>query len=145
VFHWHQIPIQALSFLIFNHMNSSLASQILEAEEQLRQAMLASDVAVLEALLSSNLLFTNHLGQRISKEADLAAHRSGELKIKQLAPSAPAIQVVSDTVAVVSVRVCMDGTYAGRPAGGDFMFTRVWARTDAGSWQVAAAHAGLVA
>lgn len=125
-------------------MNSDLESQIIEVEEQLRQAMLASDVLALDALLSSDLIFTNHLGQRVPKEADLAAHRSGNLKIDRLTPSAQRIQPVTDAVAVVSVRVHIDGTYAGQAAGGDFMFTRVWGLTDAGRWQVVAAHAGMV-
>ncbi|MEZ5703427.1 MAG: nuclear transport factor 2 family protein [Burkholderiaceae bacterium] len=125
-------------------MNSHLESQIIEVEEQLRQAMLASDVSALDALLSSDLVFTNHLGQRVPKAADLAAHRSGELTIKRLTPSAQRIQPVTDAVAVVSVCMLIDGTYAGQSAGGQFMFTRVWGLTGAGRWQVVAAHAGLV-
>lgn len=126
-------------------MNSRLNAQIVEMEETLRRAMLASDVAALDALLSSDLVFTNHLGQRLTKEADIAAHRSGALRIAQLLPSAQQIQSITDDVAVVSVRTRIDGTYAGQPAGGDFMFTRVWACSAAGTWQVVAAHAGVVA
>jgi hypothetical protein len=46
---------------------------------------------------------------------------------------------------VVSVRMRLIGTYGGAPANGDFRFTRVWARSRQETWQVVAAHAGLIA
>jgi len=48
-------------------MDQSIEAQIVECEERLRQAMLQSDVAVLDQLLSPNLIFTNHLGMLMSK------------------------------------------------------------------------------
>ncbi len=57
--------------------NKDLEIQITDAEEQLHQAMLASDVLVLDELLAQDLVCTNHLGQRIGKEDDLSAHKSG--------------------------------------------------------------------
>jgi hypothetical protein len=38
-------------------------------------------------LLSPELIFTNHLGQVLGKADDLAAHRSGLLRIEELRPS----------------------------------------------------------
>jgi hypothetical protein len=52
-------------------MSDNLQAQIVELEERLRQAMLHSDVAKLDALIAPELLFTNHLGQRISKQMGL--------------------------------------------------------------------------
>lgn len=125
-------------------MNSTVEAQIHNAEEQLRQAMLASDVETLDALLADELIFTNHLGQVLSKQDDLAAHRSGVVTIDELTPSEQRMQIHGN-VAVVSVRVHLVGSYAGTPAQGDFRFTRVWARLDAGAWQVVAGHATVVA
>jgi Domain of unknown function (DUF4440) len=68
-------------------MNDNLQSQILELEEQLRQAMLHSNVAELDALIAPELLFTNHLGQIFSKQDDLDAHRSGKFKFTEITPS----------------------------------------------------------
>lgn len=42
--------------------------QILEAEELLCKAMLESDIVTLDKLLSSDLIFTNHLGQVLGKK-----------------------------------------------------------------------------
>ena len=43
-------------------MNRAVESEVLEAEDLLRGAMLRSDVEALDALLAPELLFTNHLG-----------------------------------------------------------------------------------
>jgi hypothetical protein len=68
-------------------MHRPLHAQIAEAEDQLRTAMLSSDVAALNELLTEDLIFTNHLGQLLGKNDDLSAYRSGVLKIVRLEPS----------------------------------------------------------
>ena len=125
-------------------MSDTVEVQIRDAEERLRQAMLASDAETLDALLADALVFTNHLGQVLGKQDDLAAHRSGVVTITELTPSEQRIQCHGD-VAVVSVRGRLVGSYAGTPSHGDFRFTRVWARSDAGPWQVVAGHATVMA
>jgi ketosteroid isomerase-like protein len=118
--------------------------QIEDAEDRLRTAMLNSDVSALDELLAPDLIFTNHLGQLLGKENDLAAHRSGLLRVEELKPSERHIRLIGD-VAIVSVRMRLSGTYDGNPANGDFRFTRVWALTPDKSWRVVAAHSGTVA
>jgi len=124
-------------------MHSSSQAQIQEVEDQLRTAMLNSDVAALNELLAPDLIFTNHLGQLLGKDDDLAAYRSGVLKIVSLEPSELHVRALGDA-AVVSVRMQLSGTYEGAPANGDFRFTRVWARSQQERWQIVAAHAGLI-
>jgi ketosteroid isomerase-like protein len=124
-------------------MQISLQAQIAEVEDRLRTAMLGSDIAALDELLASDLIFTNHLGQLLGKEDDLAGYRSGALKIVSLEPSEQHVRALGD-VAVVSVRMRLTGSYEGAPANGDFRFTRVWARSQEERWQVVAAHAGLI-
>lgn len=125
-------------------MNRPMEAQIEEAEQQLRKAMLHSDVPALDGLLASDLIFTNHLGHVLGKEDDLAAHRSGVVKIEALEPSEMQIRLRGD-VAIVSVRVRLEGTWNGNPASGNFRFTRVWSHSPSGAWQVIAAHSGLIA
>jgi ketosteroid isomerase-like protein len=125
-------------------MQSPLQVQIVEVEDQLRTAMLNSDVAALNELLAPDLIFTNHLGQLLGKSDDLAAYRSGVLKIAGLEPSEQHVRVLGE-VAVVSVRMQVSGTYEGAPANGDFRFTRVWARSQQEIWQIVAAHSVLIA
>jgi len=125
-------------------MPSSLEEQIVQIEDRLRTAMLRSDVAALDELLAPDLIFTNHLGQLLGKDDDLAAYRSGVLKVVSLESSEQLVRALGD-VAVVSVRMRLIGTYGGAPANGDFRFTRVWARSQRETWHIVAAHAGLIA
>jgi len=125
-------------------MCNPIKKQISESEERLRLAMLQSDVNALNELLAPELIFTNHLGQMLTKKDDLAAHQSGTLKIEILEPSEQHIQMIADDVAVVSVRVHLSGSYAGARSEADFRFTRIWAPSSAGDWRVVAAHSSIV-
>jgi hypothetical protein len=125
-------------------MNPNMEAQITDAEDRLRAAMLSSDVEILTELLAPDLIFTNHLGQLQSRESDLAAYRSGMLKIEQLVPSEHHVLLIHDA-AIVSVRVQLTGKYNGASANGVFRFTRVWSLSTKKSWHVVAAHSGLVA
>jgi ketosteroid isomerase-like protein len=125
-------------------VSKAIEEQILAAEERLRLAMLGSDVSALDELLSPELVFTSHLGHVLKKKDDLAAHRSGLVKIDELTPSEQTVQLHGD-VAIVSVRVHLSGSYAGTPSEADFRFTRVWALSPSGTWQVVAGHACIVA
>jgi len=125
-------------------MNEAIETQILAAEEQLRIAMLNSDLRALDELLAPEMIFTNHLGQLLGKKDDLGAYQSGLLQVKELTPSERQIQIHEKT-AVVSVRMRLSGTYDGCPANGDFRFTRVWTAASArNSWHIVAAHATRV-
>ena len=124
-------------------MNEASETQILAAEEQLRIAMLNSDLRALDELLAPELIFTNHLGQRLGKKDDLGAYQSGLLKVLELAPSERHIQL-HENIAIVSVRMRLTGSYNGSPANGDFRFTRVWAAAGESRWHIVAAHASLV-
>jgi ketosteroid isomerase-like protein len=125
-------------------MNKTVETQIVEAEERLRLAMLASDVSVLDDLLAPQLIATSHLGEIVRKQDDLAAHKSGLIKINELNPSEQQIRLYGE-VAIVFVRMQISGTYNGNPANGDFRFTRVWAISPNGTWHIVAAHIGMIA
>ena len=104
-------------------MQSPLQVQIVEVEDQLRTAVLSSDLTALNEFLAPDLIFTNHLGQLLGKSDDLAAYSSGVLKIDGLEPSEQHVRVVGE-VSVVSVRMQVSGTYEGTPSKGDFRFAR---------------------
>ncbi|MDJ0747630.1 MAG: nuclear transport factor 2 family protein [Xenococcaceae cyanobacterium MO_167.B27] len=124
-------------------MSNSIETQILEAEERLRLAMLDSDVRVLDELLALELVFTNHLGQVLGKQDDLAAHQSGKFKIETLTPSDRRIQVIGN-VASVTVKVHLVGSYAGAGFDNDLRFTRIWNLSSNGTWQIVTAHSSVV-
>ena len=124
-------------------MSNSIESEIVKIEECLRLAMLQSDVAVLDELLSPDLIFTNHFGHVMTKGDDLSAHKSGLLRIEEISLSKNRIQII-DNVAVVTVQAHLVGSYAGERSENDFRFTRIWAASKNGAWHVVAAHSCVV-
>lgn len=123
-------------------MIKTILSAIVESEERLREAMIASDILELDALLSKDLVFTNHLGNVISKSDDLEGHRLRYFIIEGLVLSDQLIKIVGE-IAIVTVRAEIQGTYKNSPANGVFRFTRVWG-IEQGSLKVLAGHSCLV-
>jgi hypothetical protein len=116
---------------------------IVKLEEDLRQAMLVSDVNKLNELISDSLIFTTFTGALIDKNTDLETHRSGLLKISELTPSEQKIQLY-DNFAIVSVKMQIKSTYNNNPSAGNFRFTRAWANPE-GHWQIIAGHVSQIA
>lgn len=118
-------------------------AEIERCEQQLRDAMLHSDVAQLDRLLSDGLIFTNQDGARLNKADDIAAHRSGLLAITTLSEQGERIiQRFGDT-AIVCLTTEVSGEYAGQPFSGTFAYSRVWRHKD-GRWQIVLAHCSAV-
>lgn len=112
-------------------------------ETRLKDAMLASDVAELDKLLASDLVFTNHLGQLMSKSDDLEAHRSGAVRIAEVEADDVEIKLL-DGVAIVLAKVHIAGEFFGHQSTADFRFTRVWAKGAGDAWQLSVAHSTLI-
>lgn len=117
--------------------------QIIQLEEKLRQAMLASDVAKLDELLASDLVFITHTGGVISKADDLATHGSGLLKISNIDFSERHIRH-EGAIAVVSVLAALKGSYDQQSFAGNFRYMRVWRLKDS-QWQIFMGQATQVA
>lgn len=124
-------------------MNNDKQAQIIEAEALLRNAMLKSDIAVLDQLLSPDLVFTNHFGQVLGKQDDLDAHQSGLLHISEITVHHQEIKITTD-IAIVLAEITISGRYNGSPANGDFRFTRVWQHVEDDRWQVIVAHSSII-
>ena len=112
-------------------------------EARLRRAILAGDVNELDALIAEDLLFVSHLGQILTKETDLAAYRSGALKIDRLDFSETDVRPMGEVVVVVT-RASLAGSHENAPFSGEFRYTRLW-RQRAGAWQIAAGHCSAIA
>ncbi|MGL5873647.1 MAG: nuclear transport factor 2 family protein [Xenococcaceae cyanobacterium] len=124
-------------------MSKHSEAKIAEIEERLRQAMLKSDVAELDALIAPELIFTNHLGQLVSKQQDLDTHRAGMLKLRELMPSDRRIQL-NEGFSVVSVQMHLLGSYDGAAIDVNIRYTRVWSVSSAGTLQIVAGQASIV-
>ena len=111
-------------------------------ENRLIEAMKASDVQELDALIADELIFTAHNGMMFTKQDDLAAHSSGNIKIFEINTSEQVIKIVDD-IAIVSVLMEISGSFFGNTEVGFFRFTRIWKPED-GNWKIIAAHSTQV-
>ena len=111
-------------------------------EAALRQAQLAGDAAALDRLVDEALVFTGPDGALYGKADDLEAHRQGWVRITRLDPSEERVQRFG-SIAVVSVRMEMAGTFRGTAFAGPFRYTRVWCERPDG-WRVVAGHVSAV-
>lgn len=110
---------------------------IKHSEEQLRRAMLESDVAVLDQLIHESLVFSSPMGALVRKDDDLENHRSGRQKLTKLVPRDLVIELFGDDLGIVTVLTEVEGTFDGQPFGGTFRYVRTWRREN-GNWQVIA-------
>ena len=115
---------------------------ILAREAELQAAMLANDVAALDRLIDDALMFTTLEGAVIGKQDDLDAHRARRLQLTRLEPSDRRM-LRCGTAVIVSVRMELEGTWDGAPAGGVFRYTRVWCERPDG-WRAVAGHMSAV-
>ena len=126
-------------------MNPSMRdTEIAALEAELREAQLTADVNRLDRLIDADLLFTGPDGELATKGDDLAAHRSGVVRMSSHEPEAMRIRWIGDDVAVVALRTRLAGEVAGQPFAGTWRYTRVWSRAD-GRWRIVAGHVSQVA
>jgi len=98
---------------------------ILSFETALVEAQLTGDVAALERLLDDELYFTGLGGRVYSKADDLAAHRSGQLRITKMRPLERHITALGPVV-VVSVLMDAEAIVAGVANVATLRYTRIW-------------------
>ena len=115
---------------------------ILAGEAELREAMLANDVAALDRLIDDALVFTTLEGVVIGKQDDLDAHRARRLQLTRLEPSDQRVLRCGAT-AIVSVCMEIEGTWDGAPVGGALRYTRAWCER-ADGWRVVAGHMSTI-
>jgi|WetSurMetagenome_2_1015567.scaffolds.fasta_scaffold294534_2 ketosteroid isomerase-like protein len=120
----------------------TIIEQIIEIEQVLLQAMLTSDVKVLDDLIADDLIFTDHTGRVVNKSTDIEAHRTGSLNMESIEPSEQVIKIY-DKTAIVSVLMQIKGQYLNHPFQGKIRYSRVWINID-NSWKIVAGHSSSV-
>jgi Domain of unknown function (DUF4440) len=102
--------------------------RIMTLESRLRDAMLSSDVAELDALIDDRLLFVGPDGGVYSKADDLALHRSGATRVHAINVEESRVEL-HDGSATVVVTASLAGEFHGAAFSGRFRYLRVWACT----------------
>jgi ketosteroid isomerase-like protein len=116
-------------------MNLAIETQIRACEARLYAAMLASDVADLDALIADDLLFCGPTGELATKAMDLELHRTGGTVFQELVPQDLEVRVWGEQLAIASAKVFLRGVYLGNAFAGDFRYMRVW-RDGEGGWRI---------
>jgi ketosteroid isomerase-like protein len=116
-------------------MNPNIEAKIRDCETRLYAAMIASDVAELDALIADDLLFVGPTGELATKAMDLELHRTGGTKFHELVPKELEIRVWHEQLAIAAAKVFLSGTYLGNEFAGDFRYLRVWGHSESG-WQI---------
>lgn len=109
---------------------------ISKLEEELRLAMIESNVEVLDKLIDNSLAFTSPNGTIATKQMDLSAHKSKIQKIINLQPSNQNI-TLHDNIAVVTVKMDLKGNFADIDISGQYQYLRVWQNKN-GNWKIIA-------
>lgn len=108
-------------------MNAILLNKqkILEAENQLLEAMKSSNIEILDQLLHDDLLFVLPSGEVITKQMDLETHQSGNLVLEEITSSIDAITPIDENV-VVTLSSMIKGKMSEQHFEGNFRYLRVW-------------------
>lgn len=113
-----------------------------DAEQRLQAAVRTGDVEALDLLLDDRVVYTGPDGSSVTKQQDLAAHRSRALAVEVLEQQDLQVTVVGAT-GVTRVLAALRGTAGGSPFAARLRYTRTWVHAD-GAWRVLAAHASAV-
>ena len=112
------------------------------SEERLRTAMIAGNVEVLSELIDDDLVFTGPMGNVMTKEEDLDAHRSRLLQIQRLDTFENRLHP-SHGVVVATSKAKLEATYDQHTVSGTFAYTRIWYKGEHG-WRIVAGHCSRI-
>ncbi len=103
--------------------------EVIDAENRLLAAQLASDIETLNLLLSDELAAVAPGGQILTKKADLDAHKAKTMTINEAASVIDDIKL-HGTTAITIVTMTAKGILMGTHLEGVFRYFRVWKRID---------------
>lgn len=103
---------------------------VIEAENKLFSAQLASNVEILDQLLHDDLVAVTPTGEIVTKEMDLDAHRAKTMIIENVSTEINDIKITGNNIALTVVTMTAKGKMTGMPIEGRFRYFRVWKRFD---------------
>lgn len=112
------------------------------AETRLQHAQLTSNVAALESLLHTDLVYVAPDGAAFSKSQDLESHSSGQLRLTRL-DQLEGTSRQFDSAGVSRARIRLAGLAGGQPFEAEMIYTRTWLFLD-GRWQVIQAQSSSI-
>lgn len=114
-----------------------------QLEDRWRNAMLAGDVSTLSALLADDYIGISPSGALQTKDDTVRTIRSGVFHFKSLAMSDRKVRFYGPT-ALVTSRAEVTGTGPSGDISGSYRYTRVYARSANGVWQIVSFEANRI-
>lgn len=122
--------------------SSGAEAQVMELDRQAFDAFLRMDTSWHEKNEAEDIIVVNLDGSVTNKQQDIAAMKSGDIKVESGTYDEVQARAVGDVVVLVS-KVTLKGTYKGQDASGSFRSTNVYAKRS-GKWQLVASQATKV-
>lgn len=102
-----------------------IKEDIVKLEYDLIEAIKTSDIDFIDNVLHDDLQFLTPNGQVITKEMDLASHKSKQMTVEVLIPTFETCKIIGDT-AISIVVYDAKGTMLGKSISGQFRYIRNW-------------------
>jgi ketosteroid isomerase-like protein len=112
-------------------------------EEHWRNAVLAGNVAALDALLAKDYIAITANGMLQTRDEALASMRSGMLHFKSLTITDRKVRFYGNT-ALVTSRAEVSGSTPEGALAGSFRYTRVYVRDSGGVWRIVSFEASRI-
>jgi hypothetical protein len=103
-------------------------------EAELAQAMLQNDIAMLDRLLSDDLVFSGPDGVIVTKAQDLALHQSGDIIFTTYEIAELLIQSCNP-IEIAHVKVKLAGNFKGKAFSGNFRYLRIYLKQNE-QWKI---------
>ena len=135
------VPLLLLVLQTAQH--DSIAQVILRLEAARRAAHLKNDAIELDSILADDFVDVGAMGNRRTKQQNVAETRSGAIHWTRLAVTNERVQVFDSTAAVVTGEQDAAGTYKGEPFARKARYMRVYLKRG-GHWRNVAAQSALI-
>jgi len=109
--------------------------QVEKLEETWRLAQLNGDAETMDRLLSDDYIGITMNGQIVTKTQQLDRMRSRTISLSKIDLDDVKVKLIGQT-AVVTSRATVEGTNDGESVHGIYRYTRVYTRTQGGSWKI---------
>jgi ketosteroid isomerase-like protein len=110
--------------------------QVTDLEKQWEQAMLASDPAAMDRLLSDDYLGVTAAGDLVTKSQQLDRMKDRQVNISKLSTTETKIKLVGGRIAIVNALSHLEGVIDNKPINADFRLTRIYQRLSNGAWKI---------
>jgi ketosteroid isomerase-like protein len=107
--------------------------EVIDMERQAKEASLHRDADFSIRALADDYVAITPLGQVTTKEQNISARRSGQLRYDAMNVTDMVVRLYGDT-AIVTARADVKGHQLGEDFSGLYRYTRVWVRRN-GRWQ----------